>query len=74
MGRVALQLQVSERRACRALGVSCGCCRYERAWSQSEEELRGRITELATEYGRYGYRRITVLVREEGWRVNHKRS
>lgn len=32
-----------------------------------------RITELACEYGRYGYRRITVLLREEGWRVNHKR-
>jgi transposase InsO family protein len=32
-----------------------------------------RIIELATEYGRYGYRRITALLREEGWRVNHKR-
>lgn len=32
-----------------------------------------RIVELATEYGRYGYRRITALLCEEGWRVNHKR-
>ena len=32
-----------------------------------------RITELAKEYGRYGYRRITALLRQEGWRVNHKR-
>jgi transposase InsO family protein len=32
-----------------------------------------RIVELATEYGRYGYRRITALLRREGWRVNHKR-
>jgi len=32
-----------------------------------------RITELAIEYGRYGYRRITALLRNEGWRVNHKR-
>jgi len=31
-----------------------------------------RIVELATEYGRYGYRRITALLRNEGWRVNHK--
>jgi transposase InsO family protein len=31
------------------------------------------MTELATEYGRYGYRRITALLQREGWRVNHKR-
>ena len=28
---------------------------------------------LATRFGRYGYRRVTALLREEGWRVNHKR-
>ncbi len=31
------------------------------------------MIELATTYGRYGYRRITGLLRWEGWRVNHKR-
>jgi transposase InsO family protein len=31
------------------------------------------MVELATEYGRYGYRRITVMLREEGFQVNHKR-
>jgi transposase InsO family protein len=35
--------------------------------------LVARIIELAKEYGRYGYRRITALLRREGWRVNHKR-
>jgi putative transposase len=35
--------------------------------------LRARITELACDYGRYGYRRITGLLRLEGWQVNHKR-
>jgi len=35
--------------------------------------LTGRIVELATKYGRYGYRRITGLLKNEGWRVNHKR-
>jgi putative transposase len=35
--------------------------------------LTRRIIELAKEYGRYGYRRITALLRREGWRVNHKR-
>ena len=32
-----------------------------------------RITELATQYGRYGYRRVTALLQREGWQVNHKR-
>lgn len=32
-----------------------------------------RMTELACEYGRYGYRRITALLQIEGWGVNHKR-
>ena len=31
------------------------------------------MIELTTTYGRYGYRRITALLRREGWRVNHKR-
>jgi len=35
--------------------------------------LTTRIIEMATRYGRYGYRRITALLREESWRVNHKR-
>lgn len=41
--------------------------------SSDEEQLRTRIVELATRYGRYGYRRITALLRQESWRVNHKR-
>lgn len=35
--------------------------------------MRERITDLACEYGRYGYRRITAMLRMEGWRINHKR-
>ena len=38
-----------------------------------EERLRARIIKLAGKYGRYGYRRITVLLNREGWQVNHKR-
>ena len=33
----------------------------------------GRIVSLASKFGRYGYRRITAMLRNEGWRVNHKR-
>jgi transposase InsO family protein len=35
--------------------------------------LRGRIIALATQYGRYGYRMITGMLRNDGWKVNHKR-
>jgi len=38
-----------------------------------EEQLTGDIVTLATQYGRYGYRRITAMLRGKGWRVNHKR-
>ena len=38
-----------------------------------ESRLVARRIELATQYGRYGYRRITALLRGEGWRENHKR-
>ena len=31
------------------------------------------MVELACQYGRYGYRRITALLKSEGWKVNHKR-
>jgi transposase InsO family protein len=38
-----------------------------------EEMLTERIVALASQYGRYGYRRITALLQLEGWKVNHKR-
>jgi len=41
--------------------------------ASDEEALDDRMTELACAYGRYGYRRIAALLREEGWCVNHKR-
>ena len=41
--------------------------------SDEEERLAARTVELATQYGRYGYRRITALLKREGWKVNHKR-
>lgn len=41
--------------------------------SDSTKQITERITELAVQYGRYGYRRITMLLKNEGWHVNHKR-
>jgi putative transposase len=67
------KLPISERRVCRVLGQARSTQRYERKPPADEDELTKRIIELASRFGRYGYRRITALLREEGWKVNHKR-
>jgi transposase InsO family protein len=41
--------------------------------SSDEKQLTDDIVALATKYGRYGYRRITAMLKQEGWVVNHKR-
>ena len=38
-----------------------------------EQALTNDIMGLATRFGRYGYRRITAMLRHAGWNVNHKR-
>ena len=47
--------------------------RHKRRMPGDEGPLTARIVELATQYERYGYRLITGLLRNEGWKVNHKR-
>jgi len=47
--------------------------RHKSNKSLEQEVLRKDIVRLASKYGRYGYRRITALLRTEGWSVNHKR-
>ena len=47
--------------------------RYEPMPAVDEQLLTGEIVELASRFGRYGYRRITALLRHRGWSVNHKR-
>jgi len=65
--------EVSERRACRVLGQPRSTQRHVRSIPDDEPRLVKRIIELACEFGRYGYRRITAMLRRAGWRVNHKR-
>lgn len=69
---VCQALAVSERRACKVLRQTRATQRYVSHVGSEEEKLVNRIAELATQYGRYGYRRITALLRQEGWQVNHK--
>ena len=65
--------RVSQRRACCVLGQPRCTQRRERYVPSDEPMLVRRMVALATEYGRYGYRRVTALLRDEGFRVNHKR-
>jgi transposase InsO family protein len=66
-------LAVSERRACQVVGQCRATQQYVPQRRDDEGALRTRIVELARAYGRYGYLRITALLHQEGWRVNHKR-
>jgi len=47
---------------------------YHRKVRRFEEVLRRLLCEMAATYVRYEYRRLTVLLRLEGWKVNAKRS
>jgi putative transposase len=70
---VQQKLGVSERRACRVLKQPRSVQRHQSNKPIKEQVLREDIVRLASTYGRYGYRRITALLRTEGWIVNHKR-
>ena len=71
--RVKEKLGVSERRACKALEQCRLTQRYISHITDREERLVARVIELATQYGRYGYRRITAMLRQDSWQVNHKK-
>ena len=73
MEHVQGELGVSERRACRVVGQSRATQRRQLVIRDDEGPLTRAVIDLATEYGRYGYRRITALLHRQGWSVNHKR-
>ena len=66
-------LGVSERRACRVIGQHRSTQRKDLIRRDDEDVLTRAIIRLAEQFGRYGYRRITALLRNEGWHVNQKR-
>jgi len=64
--------QVSERRSCAVLRFDRSSHRY-RSQRDDQAFLRHRIREIAAARVRYGYRRIWIVLRREGLKVNHKR-
>lgn len=73
VAKAMASFRISERRACRALGVPRSSQRYVGAGRERDEALLLRIRALARENPRYGYRRIKALLVREGWSVNLKR-
>jgi putative transposase len=67
------KLGVSERCVCRVIGQPRSTQRQRSSVGDDEAYLRAEIIRLAKAYGRYGYRRITALLRREGFQINHKR-
>ena len=47
--------------------------RRKKVGKPDEAQLTEDIIKLAKDYGRYGYRRITALLKQQGWQVDHKR-
>jgi putative transposase len=64
--------QLNESRACGLVRITRWSNRYE-SRRDPQSELRVRLRDLASTRIRYGYRRLTVLLRREGWLVNTKR-
>lgn len=64
--------QVSPRRACSVLNVDRSTVRYQ-SRGADDCELRDAIKRVSKERRRFGYRRIHVMVRREGFEVNHKK-
>jgi putative transposase len=58
--------------AARSVSTARHSARFREA-APDEDRLTADIIELATQYGRYGYRPVTALLNQAGWHVNHKR-
>ena len=70
--QLQVSYQVSERKACHALGFSRSSHRYK-SQADRQDFLRIRLRDLASARVNYGYRRLHILLRREGWQINPKR-
>jgi len=70
---VEVEYEMSERHACRLLGLARATHRYRVRRSERDAALRRRLKELAAKRMRFGYRRLTAMLVREGMPANHKR-
>jgi putative transposase len=71
-GWVAEEFDVSQRRACRAINLGLSTCRYVSRRGDGGI-IRERMKAIAYERPRFGYRRLHVMLKREGFAINHKR-
>jgi putative transposase len=72
VGWLGEHYELSERHACGLVGVGRSTCRYVSRRPRATA-LQARLLHWAAERPRFGYRRLYILLRREGWAVNHKR-
>ena len=68
-----MEYEMSERHACRLLGMGRSTHRYRARKAERDRLLRTRLKELAAQRMRFGYRRLTAMLAREGMPANHKR-
>ena len=73
MSYVEVEYRMSERHACRLLGLGRSTHRYRACKPERDARLRSRLKELAAKRMRFGYRRLTAMLLREGMLANHKR-
>jgi transposase InsO family protein len=66
-------MNVSQRRACQVLSQPRRTQQYQPRRRDQDQDLVAALHRLSQQHPRYGYRRIAVLLRAEGWDVNRKR-
>ena len=72
MSRAITEKGHSQRRACALVGIDPRVYRY-RSTRSDDTALRTRLRELSSERRRFGYRRLHILLKREGWEVNWKK-
>lgn len=72
MAHVCETHDVSERRACTVLGIGRSSVRY-RSVRPDDADLRKAMKAVAAERRQFGYRRVHVMLKRQGWQVNQKK-
>ncbi len=72
MEYLCAQYHASERHSCRLIKICRSSHRYQKK-NISDKGLRLRIQNIAKARPRFGYKRIYIMLRREGWKINHKR-
>ena len=72
--RIQKDFHISERRACRLIGISRSTKRYEPRNNPEEEKIRDSMQAIASRWKRFGYRRIHMMLQREGFHINHKKA